>query len=254
MSVDACDALVERGDPDRFAALTAAPREARPAMAVLFAFNLEIARAPWVSKEPLIAEMRLQFWRDVVAEAGDGRIRAHEVAGPLAHLIRDHALPVDLLDRMVEARRADIYPDGFDDQTAMDAYLEDTGAGLMWATALALGAEPRAEAATRAFGYATALVAWLRAVPELEGRGRRPLVDGRAEAVCALARAALDRLDHAAGMRPKGLARAALLPAWQTHPLLRQIVREPARVADGTVGLSPFGRQFGLLRAAFFGL
>lgn len=254
MSVDACAALVERGDPDRFAAMMAAPVAAREPMAVLFAFNLEIARAPWVSKEPLIAEMRLQFWADVVADAAAGKTRAHEVAGPLAHLVRDRGLPVDLLERMVDARRLDIYPDGFADQAAMDAYLEDTGGGLMWATALALGAGPKSEAAARAFGFATALVAWLRAVPEFEARGRRPLVDGRAEAVSGLARAALQQLDREGAVRPKGLARAALLPAWQTRPLLAQIMREPARVADGTVGLSPFGRQIRLLRAAFLGV
>ncbi|MEY4984764.1 MAG: hypothetical protein RIR62_3030 [Pseudomonadota bacterium] len=256
MSLDACAALVERGDPDRFAAMMAAPVAARGPMAVLFAFNLEVARAPWVTKEPLIAEMRLQFWRDVVAEAAAGRTRAHEVAGPLANLIRDRGLPAGLLDRMVEARRADIYPDGFADQAAMDAYLEDTGAGLMWATALALGAgaEAEAEAAVRAHGHATALVAWLRAVPELEARGHVPLVDGREVAVAALARTALARLARDGAGRPRGLARAALLPAWQTGALLRQVARDPARVGLGQMGLSPFGRQARLLRAAFLGL
>lgn len=254
MSLDACAALVERGDPDRFAAMMAAPVAARGPMAVLFAFNLEVARAPWVTKEPMIAEMRLQFWRDVVADAVAGNTRAHEVAGPLAELIRDRHLPADLLDRMVEARRFDIYPDGFEDQAAMDAYLEDTGAGLMWATALALGADPSSEAAVRAYGFATALVAWLRAVPELEGRGRVPLVDGRADAVAHLARAALARLDRDGAGRPKGLARAALLPAWQARALLRQIAAEPQRVAEGQVGLSDFARRLGLLKAAFLGL
>lgn len=254
MTLDACAALVERGDPDRFATMMAAPVAARGAMAVLYAFNLEIARAPWVSKEPLIAEMRLQFWRDVVADAATGKTRAHEVAGPLAALIRDRGLPPDLLDRMVEARRADIYPDGFADQAAMDAYLEDTGAGLMWAVALALGAQPQAEAAVRAFGHAAALVAWLRAVPELEARGRQPLVDGRPAAVAGLARAALARLDRDGAGRPSGLPRAALLPAHATRALLRQIAAEPQRVADGTVGLSDFARRFSLLRAGFLGV
>ena len=83
-----CAALVERGDAERFAALMAAPVAARGPLAVLYAFNLEVARAPWVTKEPMIAEMRLQWWRDIVAEAAEGRpARAHEVAGPLSELI-----------------------------------------------------------------------------------------------------------------------------------------------------------------------
>ena len=86
MTVDACAALVERGDPDRFAATMAAPVAARAQLWPLYAFNLEVARAPWVTKEPMIAEMRLQWWRDVVAEPTP---RAHDVAGPLQALIRD---------------------------------------------------------------------------------------------------------------------------------------------------------------------
>lgn len=249
----ACAALVERGDPDRFAALMAAPPAARAPLAVLYAFNLEVARAPWVSKEPMIGEMRLQFWRDVVADAPEGRIRAHEVAGPLAELIRAKGLPGDLLDGIVAARRHDLYPEPFDDQAALDAYLEDTAAGLMWASALALGAPAKAEALVRAWGWAAGLVAYLRAVPELEARGRLPLVDGRAEAVAALARRALARLDGY-GAGPKGLAAAALLPAWQTRALLHQIATEPQRVAEGSVGLSDFSRRWRLVKAAFVGL
>ncbi|ESW62088.1 MAG: phytoene synthase, partial [Rhodobacter sp. CACIA14H1] len=123
MSIDACAALVERGDPDRFAAVMAAPVAARGRLFVLYAFNLEVARAPWVTKEPMIAEMRLQWWRDVVAEAAAGRpARAHEVAGPLAALLREAGLPVEVLDRLVEARRWDVYREAFEDGAAFDAY------------------------------------------------------------------------------------------------------------------------------------
>ncbi|MFM2390434.1 MAG: hypothetical protein RLZZ437_1989, partial [Pseudomonadota bacterium] len=99
MTVDACAAIVQRGDPDRFAAVMAAPRQARAPLLVLYAFNLEVARAPWVAKEPMIAEMRLQWWRDVL----EGPRRAHEVAGPLHDLIAEKGLAVDVLDRLVAA-------------------------------------------------------------------------------------------------------------------------------------------------------
>ena len=137
MTVDACAQLVARGDPDRFAAVMAAPVALRARLFVLYAFNLEVARAPWVTREPLIAEMRLQWWRDVVAESAP---RAHEVAGPLFDLIRDAALPVDVLDRLIAARRWDVYAEPFVDAAAFEAYLEDTAAGLMWLAAKACGA------------------------------------------------------------------------------------------------------------------
>ena len=60
MSLQACAELVERGDPDRFLATMAAPVALRATLFPLYAFNVEIARAPWVTQEPMIAEMRLQ--------------------------------------------------------------------------------------------------------------------------------------------------------------------------------------------------
>ncbi|NOX39165.1 MAG: squalene/phytoene synthase family protein, partial [Alphaproteobacteria bacterium] len=73
MSVDACAALVQRGDPDRFMSAMTAPPHLRGRLMVLYAFNLEIARAAWVTSEPMIAEMRLQWWLDMVTEIREGR-------------------------------------------------------------------------------------------------------------------------------------------------------------------------------------
>lgn len=256
MTLAACAALVERGDPDRFLAVMAAPVAARAPLFALYAFNLEVARAPWVTQEAMIAEMRLQWWRDTVAALAEpGPVRAHEVVAPLAEVVRGQGLPLAVMDRLVEARRWDIYREPFEDRAAFDAYLEDTGAGLMWLAASALGAPLEAEPAARAAGWAAGLAAFLRAVPELEARGRRPLVDGRAEAVAGLARDGLARLAQARrgrGRVPAG-AGAAFLSGWQTEALLRQTLADPRRVAEGTLGLSEFARRGGLAWAAITG-
>lgn len=245
MSLEACAALVERGDPERFAAVMAAPPGCRARLLPIYAFNLEVARAPWVTKEPMIAEMRLQWWRDVVAEAAP---RAHEVAGPLHQVIHEAGLPVAVLDRLVEARRWDIYSEAFADEAALDRYLEETGAGLMWLAARALGAPERAEAVVRGFGWASALAGFLRAVPDLEARGRLPLVDGRPAAVADLARRGLAKLAEArAGRRRVAAGAPALLAGWQAEGLLRQVVADPAVVAGGRMGLSEFSRRGRLL-------
>lgn len=251
MSLDACAANVQRGDPDRFLAVMAAPVAARARLLPLYALNLEIARAPWVSTEPMIAEMRLQWWRDVVTEPTP---RAHEVARPLHDLIQSAGLPLDVLDRMIEARRWDIYRDPFEDQAAMDAYLEDTGAGLMWLSACALGAAPEAEQPVRAYGWASALASYLRAIPELAARGRVPLVDGRSQAVSQLALRGLIRLNAARRTGVPRAQRPALLAGWQAEGLLKQAARDPAAVAEGRLQLSDFARRGRLLWQATTGL
>lgn len=224
MTVAACADLVRRGDPDRFLAVMAAPVEARAQLFPLYAFNLEVARAPWVTQEPLIAEMRLQWWRDVVENAASGAARVHEVAGPLHDLIRDFGLPVAVLDRLIAARRWDIHRDPHADAAALDSYLDDTGAALIWLAARALGAPDGAEAAVRAYGWAASVAGYLRAVPELRARGRQPLPEEMAAA--DLARIGLERLAEARKARktvPKDVA-PALLAGWQAEGFLNQVL------------------------------
>lgn len=251
MTVEACAALVERGDPDRFAAVMAAPVAARPRLWPLYAFNLEVARAPWVTKEPMIAEMRLQWWRDVVA---DPHPRAHPVAGPLHSLILAANLPAEVLDGLIAARRWDVYRDAFADRAAFDAYLEATAGGLMWLAARALGAPAAAEIPVRAHGWATGLANFLRAVPDLEQRGRLPLVDGRPEAMRALATDGLEMIAQArSGRQQIGSGAPALLAGWQTHALLRQVQADPMVVAEGRMALSEFSRRGRLAWQTFTG-
>lgn len=244
-------ALIERGDPTRHLALIAAPPVARAALAPLYALNLELARAPWASKEPMIAEMRLQWWRDALEDLQNGTIRAHEIMAPLADVIQTRALPLDVLDQMAAARRWDIYSDPFEDQAAMDAYLDDSAGGLMWLCGKALGGTD--EVALRDFGWAAGLAAYLQAVPELAARGRIPLLDGRDQGVAALAQRGLDRLMRARKTGISAQARPALLAGWQTEPLLRLAVKEPGRVGEGQLQISEFARRGALLWQAFTG-
>ncbi|EIE51555.1 hypothetical protein C357_08561, partial [Citreicella sp. 357] len=202
----ACAQLVERGDPDRFAATMAAPAPARAALFAIYAFNVEVARAPWLTQESMIAEMRLQWWRDALEEIRKGGlVRRHEVVTPLAHVI--DAGSADLLDRLVGARRWDIYKDPFEDAAHFTRYLEETSGHLVAAAARALGGLPQTVALDA--GYASGLAQFLRAVPELEAQNRVPLVDGRPDAVAALARGGLDRLARVRRAGVTGPARAA---------------------------------------------
>jgi 15-cis-phytoene synthase len=251
MELQACADLVAKGDPDRFAAAMAAPVEARKVLFPLYAFNLEVARAPWVASEPMIGEMRLQWWRDALAEiSGGGPVRRHEVATPLAEVLTP-AL-AEGLDALIEARRWDLYPEPFSDEAALLAYLDFTGATLMWTAAAALGAEGATEDDVRRFGRAAALARYLTAVPDLEARGRIPLVDGRSEAVARLARETRDAIPSRAALRRAlpGLARAALIEGWQAGGILSRAAADPLRVAEGRLEPSEFRRRLGLLFAS----
>ena len=251
MSVDACADLVARADPERFKAVMAAPIQARATLLALYAFNVEVSRAPWVTEEPMIAEMRLQWWRDALEEIREGKpVRKHEVTTALAECIDSDGAA--MLDKLVTARRWDIYKDAFEDAAHFKEYLVATGGYLMWTAARSLGAEDASMDAVLKFGFASALARYLQAVPSLEARGRVPLVDGRENAIALLARTVLDDLPSHGDLR-RNLAPAAhpaLLEGWTTVPILGQVVRDPSRVGNGSLGLSPFRSRLRLLRWA----
>jgi phytoene/squalene synthetase len=242
--------MVRTRDPDRFLAAMAAPPAARAALFPLYALNLELARAAWVSPEPMICRMRLQWWTDTLAGMAPGTAPpAHEVAAPVHALVADGRVPGALLAGMAEARDWDTGQDPFAGDAPLWDYLDRTSGGLMWAAALALGAPDGAVAAVRAHARGAGLAAWFCAVAELSSRGRAPLPDPSDTGIARLAREGLSALDLARagqGAIPRA-ARAALLPGWQARGLLAQAAREPGRVRDGRLGLSEFRRRGGLL-------
>ncbi|MBS8228625.1 squalene/phytoene synthase family protein [Vannielia litorea] len=251
MTLQACADLVARSGRETFAAVMAAPVEARRILFPVQAFALEVARAPWASEESMIAQMRLQFWRDVLEEAEAGKARAHEVAAPLAEAVAE-GVPVAPLMACVEAREWDIGREPFADEAAFWAYLDATGGGLVWAAASALGARPEAEAGLRGWGQGAALARYFQAVPELESRGRYPLVDGRPEAVKALAEQGLAAMTSGAEWRGKlaAAASAPMLTGAMAPVLLRKVFSAPGLVAQGALGMSEFRRRFRLMRMA----
>ena len=248
----ACAEAVQKGDPDRFQSVMAAPVSARPFLFALYAFNLELSRAPWASQESMIAEMRVQWWRDVGTEIAEQRpVRRHYVATPLGRMLP--AAVASCIDAMAEARRWDIYRDPHENEAAFDAYIDATAGGLMWMAAAGLGAAD--EAVVRDFAYGAGVARYLAAIPDLEAQKRVPLLNGTEDGVRALASKARVRLRTArkrrADVSPE--ARPALFAGWQADGILAQAEKEPRRVAVGALGLSEFRKRSGLLLRSTLG-
>ena len=252
----ACAGIVEKGDPDRFMAVMAAPPAARRVLFPIYALNVEVARAPWVTQEPMIAQMRLQWWADALEEiASGGSVRRHEVVTPLAEVLPAPA--ARRLGLLVEARRMDIERAPFEDEAVLRDYIDRTAGFLAQSAAEALGAAPGLLLPVSVWARAAGVARYMQAVPELEARGKLPLPDGRPERVAQLARAELEALRKVGGGL-RGLRRrlgheagAAVLELWQARALLRLIARDPAAVAEGRVALSDFGRKARLLSLAW---
>lgn len=251
MGIDACAALVQRGDRDRFLSAMTAPPDARAPLLVLYAFNLEIARAPWATVEPVMAEMRLQWWADTIKGMAEGQTPpAHEVAGPLGEVMRAHALPVAPLLAMIAARRFDIDTAPQPDGPALDLYIDATAGELMWLAALTLGTPQSAEPALRDFAHGSGVAALLLAAPALKAAGRPAFADDSDKAIGTLAGRALARLKRAraANNRIPPTIAPALRAGWMAAPVLRRARHRPARVMSGNLAFPEFHKRLRLMR------
>src|ERR1043166_5664209 len=166
-----CEAAVRRHDPDRYFATLFAPAALRPHLFALYAFNYEIARVGEAVREPMMGEIRLQWWREPVESARDGGPREHEVARALAQMFASAVLPLELFDAMIEARRNDLDPSPFADLPSLEAYADATSGNVMRLGARILGAGERYDGLAREAGIAYALAGLLQAIPYHAARG-----------------------------------------------------------------------------------
>ena len=102
-----CRDLVRRVDPDRALLAELAPPAVRPALWSLAAFNWEVARIPDRVSQPMLGNIRRQWWRDAWREMAAGRVRRYLVVEALAVAYASRALPLSTVDVYLDAREAE---------------------------------------------------------------------------------------------------------------------------------------------------
>ncbi|MCX5493609.1 phytoene/squalene synthase family protein [Kaistia dalseonensis] len=162
-----CADEVRAHDADRFWADLFAPEEKRRYLFALHAFNLEISRVRELVSEPMPGEIRLQWWRDVVAGQGSGEIAGHPVAAALLETIGLNHLPRAAFDNLIAARIFDLYNDPMPSLGDLEGYAGETSSALIQcgAVILAGGRDPGTADAAGHAGVAQALAALMRALP-----------------------------------------------------------------------------------------
>ena len=226
--LSAVAALVRRHDRDRFQTALFAPAGRREALFALYAFNYEIARVRETVSEPVLGQIRLQWWRESIAAAfEDGPVRGHIVVEPLTAAIRTHGLTRAHFDRLIDAREGDLDEAPLVSLADLESYAEATSARLVYLALESLGVrDPAAKRAAFHIGIAYALAGLLRAIP-YRARIGRPLVPAEI-AVTASRHLASARAQRRAITRS---ALPALLPAILAERSLTRLQR---------VGFDPF--------------
>lgn len=264
-----CSDKVRADDPDRFFASLFWPAPARPHAHAVLAFNVEIAKIPGVVSEPMLGEIRLQWWRDAID-------RDEPAGNPIAEALLDTTARFNL-DKarwlaLLEARAFDLYQDPMPSQAALDAYVRDTSSTPFDAVARVLAPGRLPPACVDAAGRAYARTGLLRGLPWQVMRGQlfipldvlakfqlppehvlahrnSPALRLVLGAMRAAARVDLATM-HQGLVTAAPAARAACIPASLCDPLLKVMERPSLDPFETPVDIPRWRRQWILWRAA----
>jgi NADH dehydrogenase [ubiquinone] 1 alpha subcomplex assembly factor 6 len=153
--------LCRTQDFGRYLMTLYAPPAARPALWTLLAFNAELARIPEQISEPLIAEIRLAWWREAVEGAYAGTPRKHPVVEALALHVAPAGIAAETLIGMIDARDETAFPATL---TELEAYARAT-AGTLGRCMAQVCADDAPLDAAEAAGLAWMYAEVLRAAP-----------------------------------------------------------------------------------------
>jgi phytoene synthase len=265
------DQTIRQHDEDRYFAALFAPSDKRGDLFALYALNHELARVAESVREPMMGAIRLQWWRETIEGAREGKPREHPVAVALAELFRRHDLPQDLFDAMIDAREMDAAAHIFPDVPALENYADATSGNLMRLAARVLGGAE--DDLVREAGIAYALTGILRAIPFHTARGKVYLPEdllraaGTSQAdligthsgkklapvIARIADAARAHLAKASTLAKPGRALPAYLAAAFVPLYLKRVTRIGFDAFKDKVNVPLYRRQLAMLRANWRG-
>lgn len=249
-------------DPDRYLATLFAPREARPYLFALYAFSAEIARVRETISEPMLGEIRHQWWREALSCRAASAAENPLALALQATLKRFHLPPEPLL-ALIEARAFDLYDDPMPTWLDLEGYCGETSSALIRLATLILGGGQECGGADLCGhgGAAYAITGLLRAFP-IHARRNQCYIPHEVLIACGVShedifagkdseslRAALaamrarahSHLDAVAGKLcclPRN-CRAAFYPVCLTRHYLAQMERPDYRPFETRIDLSP---------------
>lgn len=161
-------------DRDRYLATLVLPTESRLHVTAILAFNADIAAIRERVSGPQPGEIRLQWWNDALTGDGHGEVHQNPLADGLLDTVAKYGLPIGTLQRLIGARRFDLYDDPMPDLETFEGYAGETASTLFQLAAMILNnGEPIEQGdAAGHLGVAQAMIGHLRAFGYVSSQGR----------------------------------------------------------------------------------
>lgn len=166
--------VLRDSDRDRYLSTLALPAEARDGVIAIMAFNADVAAIRDRVSGPAPGEIRLQWWNDALKGDGHGAVRQNPLADALLTTLDRYALPPGTLQRLIGARRFDLYDDPMPDLETFEGYAGETASTLLQLSAMILNEGLPVEPGDAAghLGVAQAMTGHLRAFGYVASQGR----------------------------------------------------------------------------------
>ncbi len=228
-----------------------APIDKRGPLLALLAFNLEIATIPEIVSEPLLGEIRLQWWRDTLDAIFDSREIEHPVALGLKSAVEQHCLSKNLFDEYFEARSFDLNGQPPASLEELENYADASAGALNELMAEVLLANLAAESrnAVRHAGVSWALSGLLKAISFHSAQGRSYMPRGvnedrRIQAVAEAALVSIRKARSLSSKIPPSLL-PVMLPVTLADHWLKQLAQSGYDPNDPRFLRPGIGRLFG---------
>ncbi len=261
---------------DRYLAALLGPRNVRADLIALAAFAGEIARIPAYVHEPMMGEIRLQWWRDAILAPQESPPTGHPIADALRSALSRHGLPKHLLIGFVDAQAFGLADEPLANDQMLTAQLAKTEGALFELALRVLGsdngsARRLAGVAGKAYGLARLLLE----TPALWAQGRTLIPLSRLEEAdlslaeykagppsgrlhpifSALAADARKNMIEIRRLRTdlRGVQHVALLPLAVVEPYLRAFEKPGRDQLRDPVDIPPMRRVWCLWRSYMTG-
>ena len=248
LKISECAEILKLSDPEKYTAALLAPKCRREKLFALYYCSNQIANAAWASQEPLICQIRLEWWREQLTS--NDRLKALEDTFyySLYYFCENDSTSLTLLNQMVDRRAWDISCEPFPSQQTQDTYIDETEGNLMWLACSVLGAPSDLEKDVRDFAYGVGIAKFLKASSRLKELNRQPLIDPSPLGLTRLATNAKIRYIRAKkSLKPYKELYPVLLAGCQTSSILNEVIKWPNRVLLGGLAKSDFKARLNFL-------
>lgn len=244
---------------DRYSAALFAPAGAQDTLITLAAVFGDIARIPLAVSDPMLGEIRLQWWRDALATLAAGGQTGNPVADALLPVIARAPATRARLSEVIDQHSAVIAALAMGEAEALFHAMvgAESSAFATTAEALGVGADANYSGTIIAAGQAYGAVRFLLDLPQFAAMsaddGLMPdLLRASSETARAMARAALSFLRTESSQALKPLI-TALLPLALVEPYLRALEKPGHDAVRDIAEIAPLTRLWRLGVAAKLG-